>query len=148
MKIFWFFLGGFFAFAIGTISAHSYPGEGVIGSTERGLEKGNIVLAQAKSTPADKESGRYQKKAEETINEFKGKLRELQAKAKNLNEKAKEEAKNGMDELQKKLDAAELKVKAIRSASGEAWEKLKAEVDSSLESVRETYRKTVARFHQ
>jgi len=75
-------------------------------------------------------------------------MRELQAKVINLNEKAKAEAKNGMDELQKKLDAAEQKVKAIRSASGEAWEKLKAEVDSSLESVKETYRKTVDRFHQ
>jgi hypothetical protein len=44
------------------------------------------------------------------------------------------------------VDVAEQKIKAIRTASGDAWEKLKAEVDSSLESVKETYKRIAARF--
>ncbi len=146
MRIFWFLSAVLFTFGVGMNSAHSYPWNGISGSTYRGLEKGSIVLAQAKVTPTEKETERYQKKAQETINEYKGKLKELEAKAKKLNEKAKAETKEGMQELQKKMDAAEQKVKSIRSAGGEAWEKLKAEVDSSLESLNETYKKIAARF--
>ncbi len=146
MKIFCFLLAILFTFGVGMTSARSFPINGLPSSGHRGFDKEGIVLAQAKATPVEKETGKYQKKAQETINEYKGKLKELEAKAKNLNEKAKAEAKEGMQELQKKMDVAEQKLKSLRSASGEAWEKLKAEVDSSLESVKETYKKIAARF--
>ena len=145
MKILGFLLAGLFTFGVGMTSAHSYPLKGTSSSGYRGLEQESIVLAQAKATPADK-TEKYEKKAKETINEYKGKMKELEAKAKNLNEKAKAEAREGMQELQAKIDVAEQKIKAIPSAGGEAWEKVKAEVDSSLESVKETYKKIAARF--
>ena len=145
MKILGFLLAGLFTFGVGMSSAHSYPLKGTSSSAYRGLEQESMVVAQAKATPAEK-TEKYEKKAKETINEYKGKLKELEVKAKNLNEKAKAEAKEGMQELQAKIDVAEQKIKSIRSASGEAWEKVKAEVDSSLESVKETYKKVAARF--
>jgi hypothetical protein len=136
-----------FLFGAGANLAHGYPLNGLSNSESRGLEGGRFILmAQAKTTPAQSETETYQKKAREMINEYKGKLKELEGKAKDLNEKAKAEARVGMEELQKKMDAAEEKVKSIRSASGEAWAKLKAEVDSSLESVKEAYKKAAARF--
>ncbi len=145
MKILWFLLAGLFTFGVGMSSAHSYPLNATSSSAYSGLEKEQIVLAQAKATPAEK-TEKYEKKAKATIHEYKGKLKELEAKAKNLDEKAKAEAREGMQELKGKIDVAEQKLKSIRSASGEAWEKVKAEVDSSLESVKETYKKVAARF--
>ena len=146
MKILGFLLAVLFTFGVGMTSAHGYPVNGLSSSAYRGLDKDIIVLAQAKATPPEGEIAKFEKKAKETINEYKGKLKELEAKAKNQSEKAKAEAKEGMDELRKKVDVAQQKIKAIRAASGDAWEKLKAEVDSSLESVKETYKRIAARF--
>ena len=51
-----------------------------------------------------------------------------------------------MGELRQKMDTAEQKLKSMKSATGEAWEKVKAEVDSAMESVKESYAKIAARF--
>lgn len=148
MKILRSFFVVLLVVGVGTTVVYNYPSQAAANADPWGPEKEGIVLAQARTSPSEKESEGYQKKAQEVVNEYRGKLKELEAKAKNLGEKAKAEAREGMDELQKKIDAAEQKLKAIRSATGEAWEKLKADLDSSLESVKETYKKVVARFQQ
>lgn len=149
-KILGFLTAVLFTLGLGMTSAHTFPLKGLSGKelpgpAYRGLDQERAVLILAKATPAEK-TEKYEKKAQETLNEYKGKLKELEVKAKNLNERAKAEVKEGMDELQKKMDVAEQKLKSIHSASEEAWEKLRAEVDSSLESIKETYRKTAARL--
>jgi ElaB/YqjD/DUF883 family membrane-anchored ribosome-binding protein len=144
MKILGFLIAVLFAFGVSMTSVHANSLNGSSSSAYQELDRN--VLIEAKATPGEKETDTYQKKAQETINEYKAKMKELEVKAKNLNEKAKVEAREGMQELQKKMDVVEQKLKSIRSASGEAWEKLKAEVDSSLESVKETYKKIVARL--
>ena len=62
------------------------------------------------------------------------------------NYSVKAEVKEGMEDLQKKMDAAEQKLKSICTASGEAWEKLKTEVDAAMDSVKDAYQKIAARF--
>jgi hypothetical protein len=146
MKIFQVVAGFLFVSGVGMNPAHGYPLNGTARSEHWGFAKERIVLAQAKTNPAEKESDKYIKEAQQMINEYKGKIKELEAKAKTLNEKAKAEVREGMDELQKKMDVAEQKLKSIRSAGGEAWQKLKAEADSSLESVKEAYKKIADRF--
>jgi hypothetical protein len=44
------------------------------------------------------------------------------------------------------MKEAERKLKSMKSASGEAWDKLKAEVDSAMGSVKEGCEKIAARF--
>ncbi len=149
-KIFGFLTAVLFTFGLGMTSAHALPLKGLSGKESpgpayRGYNQEGTVLILAKTTSEEKIE-KYEKKAQETINEYKEKLRDLELKAKNMSEKAKAEAKESMQELKKKIDVAEQKIKSIRSASGEAWEKLKAEVDASLESVKDAYKEVVARF--
>src|SRR5512147_2212103 len=125
MKILGILIAVAFFFGAGMNPAHGYPLKGSSNSGDRGLDSGSLVLmAQAKTTPAQNETETYKEKAREMLKEYKGKLKELEGKAKNLNEKAKAEAREGMEELQKKMDVAEQKIKSIRTASGEAWAKL------------------------
>lgn len=103
-------------------------------------------VAQAKGASVKKEAEKYEKKAQNELNEYKKKLKQLEAKAKDLKDQAKGEAKQGMGEVKKKIDVAERKLKSMKSASGEAWEKTKSEVDSALTSVKEGYKKIASSF--
>ncbi len=71
------------------------------------------------------------------LTEYKKKMRQMEAKA---------EAKRGMDEVNKDIKVAEQKLKTMKSAGAEAWEKVKSDVDSSMASVKEGYEKVVAQF--
>ena len=89
---------------------------------------------------------KYQKKTQGELNEYKKKMKQLEANAKKVEGKAKVEVKEEMGELKKKMEVAEAKLKSMRSASGEAWEKMKSEVDSAMASVKESYEKVAAHF--
>ncbi len=103
-------------------------------------------VASAKDTSMKQEHEAYQKKAQGELNGYKQKTKQLEAKTKNLEEKAKMEVKEDAAKLHEKMDVAEAKLKSMKSASGEAWEKTKAEFDSAMEGVKESYEKVAAHF--
>jgi peptidoglycan hydrolase CwlO-like protein len=107
---------------------------------------GGIIVAQAKDVSTKQEYEKYQKKIQNELKEYKKKMKQLQAKAKKLEDKAKAEAKEEMGDLQRKIKVAEHKLQSMKSVSGEAWEKMKSEVDSTMEDVKESYNKIAARF--
>ena len=48
--------------------------------------------------------------------------------------------------MHKDINVAEQKLKAMKSASADAWEKVKSEVDSAMASVKEGYEKVAAQL--
>jgi uncharacterized coiled-coil DUF342 family protein len=109
------------------------------------IQKGGVLIADLKVAAA-KENSEFEQKVQTKIDEYKEKMSELEAKAKDLEGKAKDEAKEEMDEMRAKLDEVNEKLKSMKSATGQAWEKMKSEVNSAMESAENTYKKLAARF--
>ena len=146
MKKFGLVLAVAFFFSIGLSAAYADQKDSKANPPSQEVKKEAKEGASAKDTSMTKEKENYQKKMQRELTGYKKKMKQLEAKAKNMEEKAKMEVKEETAELQKKMDVAEQKVKSMKSASGEAWEKVKSEVDSAMESVRESYEKVAAHF--
>lgn len=146
MKKLGFTLAVVFFLSLGWSAVYGSQKGSETNAISREVNKEVRVAADAKDTSMKTEYEKYRKKIQVEINEYKAKMKQLEAKAKNLEDKAREDAKEGMRELQGKVNAAEQKLKSMKSASGEAWEKMKSEVDSAMTSLKETYEKVAAHF--
>ncbi len=139
-------LAAVFFMGLGWSVAYGYQKDSKTETISQEVKKDVIVVAQTKDTSMKQEYEKYQKKTQGKLNEYKKKMKQLKAKTKDLKDKAKEEAKEEMGELKEKMDVAEQKLKSMKGASGEAWEKMKLGVDSAMESVKESYEKVAAHF--
>ena len=146
MKKMMILVAGMFLLSIGLSLAYGYQEDSKMNAPSPGLKNESLQMAQAKDTSMKAEYEKYQKKTQEELNEYKKKMKQLEAKAKNLKDKAKAEAKRGMDDLEKNINVAEQKLKVMKSAGADAWEKVKFEVDSAMASVKEGYEKVAAQF--
>lgn len=104
------------------------------------------TVPQAKSTFGKEEREKYQKEIQDKLAEYKVKMKQFAAGAKDLKDKAKAESKEEMDELSRTISVAEVKLKSMGSATGEAWREMKTEVDSAMDRAKITYKKIAARF--
>lgn len=90
-------------------------------------------------------------KQEEWFAQAQAQYQELEKETSQLMDKAKEKAAAGQDkakdilaDLQKWQAVAQEKLKAMQSASGEAWEKAKVELDEALQNLKQAYLKAKA----
>ena len=146
MKSFGLLWAAAFFLSIGLSSAHANQEDSKINAPSQEVKKEVKEVASAKDTSMSKEKETYQKKMRKELNGYKKKMKQLEAKAKNLEEKAKMEVKEETGELHKKMEVVEEKLKSMKSASGEAWEKSKSEADAAMESVKAGYEKIAAHF--
>ena len=146
MKKFGFLLATAFLVSLGWTAVYGHMKEAETNIPSRVVQKEVNGVAQAKDTSMKSEYEKYQKKTEKKINEYKKRMKQLEAKSKNLKNQAIAEAKEGMADLKKKMNVAEEKLKSMKATTGEASEKMKAEVDSAMESVKESYEKVAAHF--
>jgi t-SNARE complex subunit (syntaxin) len=102
----------------------------------RALEKAKAYTNQQRKE--------YQQKIQASLDDLKKKTSEL----KNSAEKAKGEAMSkmsaGMEDLKKKQADAEQKLKALQSASGEAWGDVKSGLDNAMIELKKSYEKAMS----
>ncbi len=135
-----FFLG------LGVSVAYGYSkDQGTNVAPQKGKEEVK-KLADTKGTSIKEETEKYQKQVQKELNEYKKKMKQLQAKGHNMSDKAKTEVKKEIGELKKKMDVVEQRLKSMKSASAEAWEKIKSEIDTAMESIRNGYQEMADRF--
>jgi Skp family chaperone for outer membrane proteins len=139
-------LAAMFILSIGLSPAYGNQKDSKTNVPSPGLKNESLQMAQAKDSSMKAEYEKYQKKTQGELNDYKKKMKELEAKAKGLKDEAKAEAKRGMDAVHKDIKVAEQKLKSMKSASADAWEKVKSDVDSAIASVKEGYEKVVAQF--
>lgn len=89
----------------------------------------------------------YQEKIEAQIKEWTAKLQEYKAKADQANADAKIQMYHQIDRLRAQKDAAQQKLNAIKAASGDSWEALKAGSERALEEMKKTWEEMKSKFH-
>jgi F0F1-type ATP synthase membrane subunit b/b' len=94
------------------------------------------------------EAEKYEKKARKELNDLKREVKKLQANGEELNEGAKAKAKEDLQVFREKTKEAEAKLKSIKTASGESWGKLKSEIDSVMDSLKNIYKKIASHFEK
>ncbi len=146
MKTFGLVLAVAFLLSIGLSGAYADQRDSKMNAPSQEVKKEGAGMASAKDTSMKQEYEKYQKKAQKELNEYKKKMKELETKSKNLEEKAKAEANEGIKEFHREWKAAEHKLKSMKSATADAWEKMKADMDSALASVKEDYDRVAAKF--
>jgi len=89
----------------------------------------------------------YQEKIEAQIKEWTAKLQEYKAKADMANADAKIQMYRKIDRLRAQKEAAQQKLSAIKAASGDSWEALKAGSERALEEMKKTWEEMKSKFH-
>jgi predicted nucleic acid-binding Zn-ribbon protein len=135
-----------FFISIGLSPGHSDQKEQQTGAISAEVKKEAQETGGTKTSSVKAEAEKYEKKARKELNDLKKEVKKLQAKAKELNEDAKAKAKEDLQAFREKTKEAEAKLKSIKSVSGESWDKLKSEIDSAMDSLKNTYKKMASYF--
>ena len=112
-------------------------------------EQQGKAKVKATSTPGQSQKGEQenlQKEAKKMLRDLDKEITALGKQVKMQGSKLQAEAKDSWETLKSKQQVARKKVKELSSASGEAWEKAKSEVDSALDELRKAYDKAASYF--
>jgi len=88
----------------------------------------------------------YQEKLEAQLKEWSAKVKELQAKAEGAKADAKIEMYKHLQTLQAKQEAAQQKLKELRDAGADAWEKAKPGLESAMDGVKSAWENVKRHF--
>lgn len=88
----------------------------------------------------------YQKKLQAQLDEWNAEIDKLKAKADKAEAEAQLEYYKKIEELRCMQDAAYSKLEKLREASDDAWEDLKAGIDSACNSLSNALKSAMARF--
>jgi chromosome segregation ATPase len=89
----------------------------------------------------------YQEKIEAQLKEWSAKIQELKAKAEQARAERKIELHKAIDDLRARKEAAQKKLKDIKEASAETWEKLKGTMDKAMDDVKNYWESIKTKFH-
>ena len=78
----------------------------------------------------------YQEKLEAQLKEWSAKVKELQAKAEGAKADVKIEMQNHIKTLQEKQEVAQQKLKELKDAGADAWEKAKPGLESAMDGLK------------
>lgn len=81
----------------------------------------------------------FQKQLEIRLNEVNQKLSSIGSRGSDVKEEYKEEFKRQAEEMQKKQEFVQRKMGDLRSASGQDWERLKAEASAAIDDLNGIY---------
>ncbi len=87
----------------------------------------------------------YQKRMEESLQDFESRLEDLKAETKKASRKTRQKLENAVDEMGRMLDDARAKLADLRKSTGEAWDRMKAKTDASLEALEKKYRDIISK---
>jgi hypothetical protein len=135
-----------FFFSIGLSPGYGDQKEQQTSATSSEVKKEAQETGGAKKSSVKTEAEKYEKKVRKELKELKREVKKLQAKAKELNAEAKAKAKEDLQAFREKTKEAEAKLKSIKSASGESWDKLKSEIDLAMDNLKNTYKKIASYF--
>jgi hypothetical protein len=90
----------------------------------------------------------FREQTETRLTEYGKGIDQLQAKTEKLAGDAKTKAEQQLTVLRQKRDAVSEKLKELGSSSKNAWEQLKSGVDTAMEDLGNTYKKTAAEFNE
>jgi hypothetical protein len=88
----------------------------------------------------------YQREVENTLNELDRSIEALQAKAATVAEESKAEFNAMLSDLQQKRTQARAQLEKMKAAGTNAWQDMRAEVDETVEDLKDTYDRTMSRF--
>ena len=88
----------------------------------------------------------YQEKMEAQLKDLTAKLEELKGKAAKAGADAKAEMNKQLEALKPKLDAAQQKMKELRAAGGETWEKVKEGSEKAMADLKKTWESIKSKF--
>lgn len=88
----------------------------------------------------------YQEKLEAQLKEWSAKIEELKGKGKKATAEAKVELDKQIEALRAKQEVVQQKVKQIKEAGSEAWEKLKGEAEKAVAEGKSLWEKVKAKF--
>lgn len=88
----------------------------------------------------------YQKKLQAQLDEWNAEIDKLKAKADKAEADAQLEYYKKIEELRYMQDSANRKLEKLREASDDAWEDLKAGIDSACNSLGNALKSAVSRF--
>jgi hypothetical protein len=81
----------------------------------------------------------YQKQAEKTLKGFAQKMEEMKGTAAELKMESKEKFDQEMKVLKQKKEAADKKLEDLKSATAENWDKMKAEMENTMDELKKQY---------
>jgi ABC-type Zn uptake system ZnuABC Zn-binding protein ZnuA len=94
--------------------------------------------------PETKEA--YQAKVKAQLDKLNAKIDELKAKAAQAKADAAIEYHGQMEELYTKRETAQMKLQEVQDASGEAWEEMKAGVETAWTELQRSFEKATSKF--
>lgn len=90
----------------------------------------------------------YQKRMEETLEEFSTPLESLKQQVDNKREEARERLQTEMRALEDKRLAAKGQLEDVQNASSEAWTRLRSGLDKAVDDMKSSYDHALARLKQ
>jgi len=112
---------------------------------------GKSLQSESKDTPdiirkaEELHRDTYQKRMDESLKDFESRIERLKADAKKAGRKTKEKLENALDELSRMLEDAKKKLSELKKSTGEAWDRMKAKTDASLEALEKKYKDVVSK---
>lgn len=102
----------------------------------------SIVHAETKAETKEN----YQAKIEKELKELGDDVERLKAGSENAGSKSRAEVDRQMGNLQKKLGVARERLEELQSTTSVQWDKLRHKMDSALQDLKKTYKRTANRI--
>lgn len=103
------------------------------------------AMATAKEYTAQQKDAFY-KKMQAELDEMQAKIDKLKEKAGKASEKTKAETEKKVQELEKQKEAAGKKLNVLKSAGAEVWGDLKSGMNKTLDDLKKSYKRALARL--
>jgi arginine utilization protein RocB len=140
----WFAMSGLLLSLIAAAACGTRSGKGSTSEDELKRETKEAVEAAKRYAAQKKEE--YQREMQSELDALSKEIDELKVEAKKSRAKARVELEKQIGELEKNKEVASHKLSELRSRSAEAWEDMKARLDSAMAKLKKSYEETAARF--